>query len=258
VIHVRRERVLAVIPARLASERLPRKPLLVLAGRPLIEWVWRRARAFEGVDACVVATDSEEIAAACRAFGADVELTRADHATGTERVAEVARRPAYADFPIVVNVQGDEPFVAAGHVAAAIAEVRRGRDIGTVAAPLGTLAAWRDPAVVKVALRTDGSALYFSRAPIPYLRDGEPDAAALAAAPYLRHVGVYACGRDALLRWVTLAPGALEGIERLEQLRALEAGLTIGVTVVAAAEGGVDTPEDAARAEAVLRETVNA
>jgi 3-deoxy-manno-octulosonate cytidylyltransferase (CMP-KDO synthetase) len=255
---VTRDRVLAVIPARLASERLPRKPLLELAGRPLIEWVWRRAHAIDSFDACVVATDSEEIAERCRGFGAHVEMTRADHATGTERVAEVARMPDWAGFGVVVNVQGDEPFIAAEHVTAAVAEVRRGRDIGTVAAPVGSLAAWRDPAVVKVVRRSDGTALYFSRAPIPHLRGGEPAAAALQGGGYLRHIGVYACGRDALLRWVALPPGALERVERLEQLRALEAGLSIGFALVAAGPEGVDTPADAARAEAWLRATVDA
>jgi 3-deoxy-manno-octulosonate cytidylyltransferase (CMP-KDO synthetase) len=244
--------VLGVIPARLGSERLPRKPLLRLAGRPLIEWVWRRAQAIDTLAACVVATDSEEVAAVCRSVGAPVELTRAEHRTGTERVAEVAALPAYAGYGIVVNIQGDEPFVRREHVAAAIEQVRRGYDIGTVATPVRTLEAWRDPAVVKVTRRADGAALYFSRSPIPHRRGGDPDEAALVGGVYLRHVGLYACGRAALARWVALPEGELERLERLEQLRALEAGMTIGVALVEGAEGGVDTPADVARAEAKL------
>jgi 3-deoxy-manno-octulosonate cytidylyltransferase (CMP-KDO synthetase) len=169
-------------------------------------------------------------------------------------VAEVAAREAFAGYDIIVNVQGDEPFIAPEHVAASVAEVTRGHDIGTVAAPVGTLEAWRDPAVVKVVRGTDGRALYFSRAPVPHLRDGDPTAADLGGTLYLRHVGIYACRRAALHRWVALAPGALETVERLEQLRALEAGLTIGVAVVAQSDGGVDTLEDARRAEARLLE----
>jgi 3-deoxy-manno-octulosonate cytidylyltransferase (CMP-KDO synthetase) len=251
---VRPQRVLGIIPARLGSERLPRKPLHLLAGRPLIEWVWRRAALLHTLDDCVIATDSEEIAAAARGFGARVELTRPDHATGTERVAEVAAREAFAGYDIIVNVQGDEPFIAPEHVAASVAEVTRGHDIGTVAAPVGTIAAWHDPAVVKVVRGVGGRALYFSRSPIPYLRGGEPTAADLGGGLYLRHVGVYACRPAALRRWVALPPGALETVERLEQLRALEAGLTIGVAVVAQSDGGVDTLEDARRAEARLLE----
>jgi 3-deoxy-manno-octulosonate cytidylyltransferase (CMP-KDO synthetase) len=247
------ERVLGVIPARLGSERLPRKPLVRLAGRPLIEWVWRRVQQIDSFDACVVATDSEEVAAACAAFGAAVELTRNDHLSGSDRVAEVVERPAYEGYGIVVNVQGDEPFIVAEHVAEAVSQVRLGRDIGTVATPVRALETWQDPAVVKVVRRSDGTALYFTRAPVPHRRDGEPDEALLAGACYLRHVGVYACRRAALLRWVALPEGRLEALERLEQLRALEAGMTIGVAVVETAEGGIDTAEDAARAEAKLR-----
>ncbi|HEX7051308.1 MAG TPA: 3-deoxy-manno-octulosonate cytidylyltransferase [Longimicrobiales bacterium] len=244
-----RHRILGVIPARIGSARLPRKPLVPLAGRPLIEWVWRRVQSFSGLDAVVVATDSEEVAAACRAAGAAVELTRPTHPSGTDRVAEVAARPGYRDFDIIVNIQGDEPFITEAQVMAAAEQVREGWDVGTVATPVRTLEAWRDPAVVKVARRDDGAALYFSRAPIPFRREGDPSAADLATPRYLRHLGVYAYAPATLARWVALPPGALEEIERLEQLRALAAGLSIGVAVVAAAAGGVDTHEDARRAE---------
>lgn len=248
----RQSSILAVIPARLGSERLPRKPLYPLAGRPLIEWVWRRLAGFRTLDAVVVATDSEEVAEACQAFGAAVELTSASHTSGTDRVAEVAARPAYGGYRVVVNVQGDEPFVEESHIAAAAALAAGGWDVGTVATPVRDLEAWRDPAVVKVVVRDDGGALYFSRAPIPHPRDGAADAA-LASGRYLRHVGVYAYGPAALARWVALPASWLERTERLEQLRPLAAGLRIGVTVVKDAAGGVDTPADAHRAESLLR-----
>lgn len=246
-------RVLGVIPARWASERLPGKPLRMLAGRSLIEWVWRRVSEFGVFDACVVATDADPVVRACRGFGAKVVLTSPDHASGTDRIAEVAARPEYAGFDLIVNVQGDEPLVTEGQVRAALEQVRLGRDVGTAAAPVESLGALLDPAVVKVTRRSDGAALYFSRAPIPWRREGPPDAQALAAGPFLRHVGVYAFRRSALERWVRLPVSALESIERLEQLRALEDGLTIGVGLVPAAEGGVDTEADLERMEDRLR-----
>lgn len=242
-----------MIPARLGSERLPRKPLHPIAGRPLLEWVWRRVDRFEAVDRVVIATDAAEIVAAARAWGAEVELTSAAHESGTERIGELIARPEYGDVDVVVNVQGDEPFVQESHVVAAIEQVRRGFDIGTVAAPVQTLEAWRDPGVVKVTRRADGAALYFSRSPIPHLRGGDPAPEALVKEPYLRHIGLYAYRPDVLLRWRMLPASALERIERLEQLRALDAGLTIGVGIVADAEGGVDTLADAERAEQKLR-----
>lgn len=237
-----------MIPARLGSERLPRKPLHVLAGRPLIEWVWRRVSAFDVLDRVVVATDSDEVAAASAAFGAEAVLTSDRHESGTERVAEVAARPAFQTFGIVVNIQGDEPFVTQDQVAGAVAMVEAGSDVGTVAAPVASLTAWRDPAVVKVVRDGAGRALYFSRAPIPHARGREPTAGELASDGYLRHIGVYAYSRTVLARWMTLPCTDLERLERLEQLRPLAAGLAIGVAVVGSAEGGIDTPEDAVRA----------
>ncbi len=243
-----RSAVLGVIPARLGSERLPRKPLRTIAGRPLIEWVWRRARSFRAFDALVVATDSEEVASACRAFDADVELTSPTHESGTERVSEVVQRPAFRDFDIIVNVQGDEPFILDEQVEGPVDLVRSGWDIGTAAAPMATLEAWRDPAVVKVVRNDAGGALYFSRSSIPHMRGRDPTAAELASPWCLRHIGVYAFSRDALARWVSLPPGELERRERLEQLRPLAAGLTVGVAVVRASAGGVDTEADLVRA----------
>lgn len=250
---VRHGRTLGVIPARLGSERLSRKPLHPIAGRPLLEWVWRRVAGFRVLDRVVVATDAAEIVEACRTWGAEVVMTSEHHASGTERIGELMGRQEYAAFDVVVNVQGDEPFVEEEHVAAAVAQVANGFDIGTVAAPVGTMEAWRDSGVVKVTRRADGAALYFSRSPIPHRRDGDPTDEALGAEPYLRHIGLYAYRPDVLRRWSELPASKLEAIERLEQLRALEAGLTIGVGVVAGAVGGVDTLADAERAEQRLR-----
>jgi 3-deoxy-manno-octulosonate cytidylyltransferase (CMP-KDO synthetase) len=245
--------VLGVIPARLGSERLPRKPLHRLAGRPLIEWVWRRVSGFGVLDRVVVATESEEVLSVCRGFGAEAVLTDAGHRTGTDRVAEVVRRYGGGEVEVVVNVQGDEPFMEEAPVAAAVRLVREGWEVGTAAFPVGNLAAWRDPSVVKVVRRADGGALYFSRAPIPWRRSGEPSEADLGSAEYLRHIGVYAYAPEALARWVSLPAGELEELEKLEQLRALAAGVQIGVAVVGElAGGGVDTLEDAQRAEARL------
>jgi 3-deoxy-manno-octulosonate cytidylyltransferase (CMP-KDO synthetase) len=250
---VRQQRILGVIPARLGSERLPRKPLHPIAGRPLLEWVWRRVTTFPLLDRVVIATDAPEIMDLCMAIGADAVLTSGAHTSGTARVAEVVATAEYADWDTIVNVQGDEPFVTEEQVSVAVAQLGRGFDVGTVAAPVGTLEAWRDASVVKVVRRDDGGALYFSRSAIPHQRSGDPSATLLSGDAYLRHVGVYACSPEVLQRWVALPPAALEEIEKLEQLRALAAGLSIGVGVVQDAQGGVDTAADAERAAARLR-----
>lgn len=248
-------RVLGIVPARLASTRLPDKPLYPLLGRPLIEWVWRRVAPMEILDRVVVATDSEAVADVCRAMGAPVEMTSPDHPSGTDRVAEVAARKEYRDYEVVANVQGDEPLLKERDLASAIALVRDGGwDVGTCATPLLGEDARKDPNVVKVARASNGRALYFSRAQIPYVRDAKPTSDDLTREPFLRHVGIYAYGRDALQQWVALAPSPLERLEKLEQLRPLEAGLRIGVAVVGAADPGVDTPADAVRMEERLEE----
>ena len=250
-------RVLAIIPARLGSERLARKPLHLLAGRPLIEWVWRRVGEIGSLDEVVIATDSDEVADTCTRFGAAVEMTSPAHGSGTERVAEVAARSAYRDFDVVVNVQGDEPFVAEAAVRDSARLVLDGWDVGTPAVKIGGAAELTDPAVVKVVTGRDGGALYFSRAPIPWKRDGAATAADFDAGRWLRHIGVYAYAPAALERWVALPASELESTERLEQLRALEAGLRFGIAVIErrqeeASLGGIDTAEDAARAERIL------
>lgn len=248
-------RVLGIVPARLASTRLPNKPLYPILGRPLIEWVWRRVRSMSVLDHVVVATDSEEVAEVCRGLGAPVEMTSPEHPSGTDRVAEVAGRDSYRGFPVIANIQGDEPLLEERHLAAAIELVReRGWDLGTCASPIEDLEAWKDPSVVKLARAATGRALYFSRAAIPYKRSAKPDATDLLRDPYLRHIGIYAYARHALERWVAMAPTVLERLEQLEQLRPLEAGIRIGVAVVGFAHRGVDTPSDVLYTERKLRE----
>jgi len=247
--------VLGIVPARLSSTRLPNKPLYPILGRPLIEWVWRRIAGMTVLDHAVVATDSEEVAAVCRALGAPVEMTSPDHASGTDRVAEVADRPEYRHYEYIANVQGDEPLLNESHLRSAIDLVRDGGwQVGTCATPLMTDLARTDASVVKVARAASGRALYFSRAPIPYKRDEKPTGEELEHEPFLRHIGIYAYTRDALRDWVALAPSQLERLELLEPLRPLEAGLRIGVAIVGAADHGVDTPADAVRMEQALNE----
>jgi 3-deoxy-manno-octulosonate cytidylyltransferase (CMP-KDO synthetase) len=232
---------------------LPRKPLAPLNGRPLIEWVWKAVVQLKTPTHVVVATDSEEVAGVCYGFGADVALTLDSHRSGTERVAEVAARETFREYDVVVNVQGDEPFIAEEHVAGSVAMVLAGFDIGTVGAPIRTLEAYGDPAVVKIARSESGRALYFSRSPIPHKRGETPAHYELAGEHFLRHIGVYAYTPAALARWIALPETQLEGIEKLEQLRPLAAGMSIGVALVSEGSIGIDTPADLAAAEAQLK-----
>lgn len=197
-------------------------------------------------DRLVVATDAEEIAAVVRRHGGEAVLTSTAHASGTERVAEVAMRPEFASFDLILNVQGDEPLVDAEALAGSVRRVRSGDPIGTAAGRLDAVLAG-DPGRVKVVLDTTGRALYFSRAPIPFDRDGTGDVM------YRQHVGVYAYTRDALLAWVALPPVPEERWERLEQLRPLRHGIGIGVHVWDGSPArGVDTPDDLAWTEAAV------
>lgn len=246
--------VLCVLPARLRSQRIPRKPLHVLAGRPLLQWSWEAACRVPAFDEVWVATDSEEIGEAVESFGGRAVLTDAGHASGTDRVAEAAARPEASRFDTVVNFQADEPFVHPESVSDAVAAVReRDDEVATLAAPISSKEEWSSSSVVKVARATDGRALYFSRAGIPYMRDGEPTLDGREDM-FLRHVGIYAYGREALEHWVSLPPSRLEEIEKLEQLRALEAGITIRVVVGPPTERGIDEPADIVRAERILQE----
>lgn len=241
--------VLAVIPARRGATRLPDKPLRLLGGRPLVVRVLERVQGLGVADRVVVATDDEAIRAAVHEAGGEAVLTRADHPSGTDRVAEVARALGLAADAVVLNVQGDEPFVEADAVRGAVAIVREGRaPIGTVAVPADD-AILAVPDVVKVVTDDAGRALYFSRAPIPFLRD--PADAAQRRPLVRQHLGVYAYRADALQRWVALPPHPLELVEKLEQLRPLAAGLAIGVADAPPPPfGGIDTEADLARANA--------
>jgi 3-deoxy-manno-octulosonate cytidylyltransferase (CMP-KDO synthetase) len=186
-------------------------------------------------------------------MGAPVVMTDQGHPSGTDRVAQVVGQSEFRDYSLIVNIQGDEPLVAEESLNAAVDLMRGGMwDVGTCATPLLHPEALQDPSVVKVARAVDGRALYFSRAPIPFKRDAEVSLEDLAGAPYLRHVGIYVYRRDALARWVKLAPSPLEKLERLEQLRALEDGMDIGVAVVSEAAPGVDTLADVAHVERLL------
>jgi 3-deoxy-manno-octulosonate cytidylyltransferase (CMP-KDO synthetase) len=239
-------RTLLVIPARLAATRLPNKPLRLLAGRTLIARVWERVSAMGIGDRCVVATDDPLVVAAAEEAGAESVLTSSRCESGTERVAEVAARNEFRDFELFVNVQGDEPFIARSALEGAVTSVTHaGFEIGT-AAVKAEAAILHNPHIVKVVTADDSRALYFSRAPIPYPRDGDA-----AHGPVLQHVGVYAYSRAALARWVALPPHRLELTEKLEQLRPLAAGMGIGVAVTnARAAAGIDTEEDLAHANA--------
>jgi 3-deoxy-manno-octulosonate cytidylyltransferase (CMP-KDO synthetase) len=241
--------ILAVIPARLGATRLPRKPLRPLGGAPLVVRVWERVKALGLADRVVAATESPEVMDVLARHGAEGVLTSDQHPSGTDRVAEVARRPEYESFDIIVNVQGDEPFMRGDAMAGAIAMVRdHGFDLGTAAGKRGP-EIMADPNCVKVVRDDSGRALYFSRAPIPFLRDASDRGTRDALV--LQHMGIYAARRDALAKWVSLPPHPLEITEKLEQLRALAAGLSMGVAIVDAPSWGeVNTEEDLLRANA--------
>ncbi|HZF15655.1 MAG TPA: 3-deoxy-manno-octulosonate cytidylyltransferase [Steroidobacteraceae bacterium] len=245
-----------LIPARHASARLPGKPLIDIGGRPMIARVYERAAAAAPLSVAV-ATDSEAIERACRALGLAVEMTGATHVSGTDRIAEVARRSGWSDEEIVVNVQGDEPLIPVPvirQVAALLASAPRAA-IATLATPVESLAEYLDPNAVKVVGDATGRALYFSRAPIPWIRDSAPQGLTTQTgwSGALRHVGIYAYRVGALLKLAGLAPTALEQAERLEQLRALENGLTIQFAVaVEKPPGGVDTAADLERVRRLL------
>ncbi|HEX5759801.1 MAG TPA: 3-deoxy-manno-octulosonate cytidylyltransferase [Thermoanaerobaculia bacterium] len=233
---------MGAIPARYASTRLPGKPLLHLAGRPLIEHVYRRVAQARGLDRVVVLTDDERIARAVEAFGGEWEMTPADCPSGTDRIAHAARR---WDAAAVVNVQGDEPLIDPEAVRRVAEHLRDhpGDPVVTLAAP-ATAEETESSHVVKVVLDRRGHALYFSRAAIPFAREGN--------ATRLKHLGVYGYQRAALLQLAALDPTPLERSESLEQLRALEHGIAIRVLLVEGAAQGVDTAEDLARAEQAL------
>jgi len=240
----------AIIPARYASTRFPGKALALLAGRPMIWHVAERTRRVRGLGRVIVATDDERIRDAVRSPDIEVVMTRADHPTGTDRLAEVAHA---LDAAVVVNVQGDLPLLDPRMVERLAARMLDEPDLpmGTLATPIHDAEEWRSPHCVKVACDLRGRSLYFSRSPVPHDRD----ASRRSDQPFgLRHIGMYAYRRDVLLRLAALAPSPLEERERLEQLRALEHGIAIGVVEWTATEPliEVDTPEDLERARARL------
>jgi len=242
-------KVLAVIPARRGATRLRDKPLRLLGGVPLVVRVLERVRSLEVADEVVVATDDPAVVNAVLLAGGLAVLTRHDHPSGTDRVAQVAAMRAWSDAHVILNVQGDEPFVDARAVSGAVEIVRSGHaPIGT-AAVAATAEILARPDSVKVVCDDAGRAMYFSRAPIPFLREA---ADAAVRAPLVRlHLGVYAYTPAALDRWVTLPVHPLEVVERLEQLRPLAAGMTIGVAVGDRVDiGGIDTEADLVRANA--------
>ena len=243
-------KTLAVIPARLGSTRLPRKPLRLLAGLPLVVRVWQRVVEIGVAERVIVATDSDEVASVIRDHDGNVVMTRSDHESGTDRVAEVAARPEHTEFDSIVNVQGDEPFVSREAIVAATRMVTRAQfPVGTAAVPAEP-AVLADPNVVKVVAADDGRAMYFSRAGIPFLRDAANSGDVAEHRKRIwQHIGVYAYSRAALMRWVALPSNPLEHIERLEQLRPLAAGIPIGVALIDEPfRPGIDTEADLERA----------
>jgi len=237
-------RIAGVIPARLASTRLSRKVLRMIAGRPMVEWVWRAAVASGLMETVVVATDSEEVATVCRERGIPVAMTSASCPSGSDRVREVARE---IDADIYVNIQGDEPTLTREFFPPLLGLFARPEvEVATLAVPCAAEEI-ADPNAVKVVTALDGRALYFSRAAIPFDRDG------VGLGGYRKHLGIYAYRKAALKRFAALPPSPLERTERLEQLRLLENGIALYVAEAPGDTIGVDTEADLARAEAALR-----
>ncbi len=245
-------RVVGVIPSRWGSTRFPGKSLAPIGGKPLLAWVVERTRQARRLDEILVATDDERIAAAAMSFGARAAMTRADHPSGTDRIAE-AIRDIRAD--VVVNIQGDEPLIDPGlidRVAGVLAD-QTGWDMATAASPVRSAGELHNPDVVKVVRDREGRALYFSRSVIPFVRGAEAGFAPVEG-QHFRHIGIYGYQRAFLERLVKEPPCALENLEKLEQLRALSLGCRMAVLDCEAFGIGVDSPGDVPKAEALLRE----
>ena len=236
-----------IIPARWDSTRFPGKALHSIAGKPLLRHVWERCHRAKKLDRLIIATDDFRIAEAAFDWGAEVAMTSPNHASGTDRIAEVARK--MKQFAHVVNVQGDEPLIDPKLIDRLVRDLQRDRNLGmiTAAHPFEDSRDAQSPHQVKVVLNQSGDALYFSRAPIPFIRD------ASAQPKYFRHQGVYGYRRDLLLRFVRWKTSPLEEAEALEQLRALENGVRIRVVMTGSGSPGVDTPEDARVIERLLK-----
>ncbi len=236
--------VAIVIPARYASTRLPGKPLLQVDGKYLIQYVHERAARSKHAGSVIIATDDERIAQAARSFGAAVEVT-GEHASGTDRIAALVREGRVSG-DIIVNVQGDEPEIDPANIDAAAALLLEDEraDIATLVTPVASLEEYANPNAVKAVVGPDGYALYFSRATVPYVRDGVSADADFAALGIYRHLGLYAYRRDAILAFSEAPQSRLEKLERLEQLRALEMGLAIKTAIAKSAPAGIDTQAD--------------
>ncbi len=240
--------IVVIIPARYGSTRFPGKPLVAICGRPMVQHVYERVAQAQGVDRVVVATDDERILDAVAAFGGEALLTSPHCLSGTDRVAEVARKVAALAY---INVQGDEPLIHPQAVSMVARALREGEGMVTLKTPLEDRYELMSPHVVKVVTDKEGYALYFSRSPIPYPRDGRGNRTDLRG--YFKHVGVYGYSRETLLTLATWPPSFLEKVEGLEQLRALEGGVKIRVLETEYKAVGVDVPEDVARVEAILK-----
>ena len=243
-------KIIGIIPARFASTRFPGKPLHLIAGKPLIQHVVERCREASTLNEVVVATDDEQIAGVARGF-CKVEMTRNDHPSGTDRIAEVASR---LDCDAVVNVQGDEPLIEP-EIINAVAETLEKSEMTTAASLVNNISDYSDPNVVKVVVSAKGRALYFSRRTVPFVRDFSEKSPEkqLKAFPFLKHLGIYGYQCKTLQRLVGYAPSPLEQAENLEQLRALENGIEISVCQVEYEAIGVDVPADVQRVEALLK-----
>jgi 3-deoxy-manno-octulosonate cytidylyltransferase (CMP-KDO synthetase) len=258
-------RTLAVLPSRFASSRFPGKPLAIIAGKPMIQWVWEATQKAAGVDRVVVATDDERIQSAVRSFQGEVVLTDPALPSGTDRVA-AALELIGESFDVVVNIQGDEPAIHPETIAAVVDLMKRNPDLpmGTAACPFSDAEELFNPNAVKVVTDDRGRALYFSRSPIPYLRNSSNFSLDFRAwmrpeqlQAFKRHLGIYAYRPEALRTFMKLPPHPLEQMEMLEQLRALGAGLAIGVADTPFPSLGVDTPGDVPIVEAVLKARKN-
>jgi 3-deoxy-manno-octulosonate cytidylyltransferase (CMP-KDO synthetase) len=240
--------VVVVIPSRFASRRLPGKPLVTLAGKPMVQHVYERAKLAQTIHRVLVATDDQRIFDAVQAFGGEAKMTRSDHRTGTERIAEVA---AHEPGDVFVNVQGDEPLIDPVSIDTAVAALLEEppAQITTVATPIRHVPDIMDPNIVKTVLDFDSHALYFSRAPVPWVRDTQQK----IHVKYWKHLGLYVFQRDALLEYPTLPQGELEKIEQLEQLRWLENGWRIRVVEVQHDAVSVDVADDVTRVEKLLQ-----
>jgi 3-deoxy-manno-octulosonate cytidylyltransferase (CMP-KDO synthetase) len=239
-------RTLVAIPARWGSTRFPGKPLHLIAGKPLVQHVWERCQECKAVDDVIIATDDDRIVEAAQAFGARAVLTKPTHPSGTDRIAEAAE--AFPNHDIIINVQGDEPLISPALIDDLAKALRQDPDIAmiTAAAPIEDAALVSDPNVVKVVTDVYGDALYFSRSPLPFVRNAQP------ATRHRRHLGIYGFRRDFLFQFVVWPPSMLELTESLEQLRAVENGVRIRVVMTNDLSPGVDTFEQARAVESLL------